>query len=218
MTRATLRTEAQRQLAEPSSGGYWSDTDYNNAANRAQENFAIRTKCLKTYAYFTTSAATHEYDMTESSLANLLDLAEVRFYTSTTDYDVLVPCTRDELQHNQANRTGVTGTPIYYCYEDRVIEFDCDTEASKTVRVYYYKLPTDMDEDTDVSTIPTKFHQTLVDFMCWKFAESDELDVERTAYFKRLYEEGVNNAIMVLRPAGTTYGGIKDDTELGSYA
>jgi hypothetical protein len=215
MDRGTIRTEVQRQVGEPASGGFWSNTDYDNVINRAQSDFAMRTKCLKTYAEFATTVSTHLYDMSEDSLSNLVDIAEVQFFLDANNYESLRAVTRDELSTYQGCRLGMTGTPYYYCYEDRTIEFDCDTEASKTVRVYYYKRPTDMDGDADVPEIPVKFHDALVNFVCWKFAEGDELDVERTAYFKQQYMEDVSRATMILRPGGTTYGGIKDDTEIG---
>jgi hypothetical protein len=219
MDRSTIRSEARRQVGEPSSGGRWADANYNSAIERAQEDFVLRTKCLKTYAAFSTAADTAEYDISESSLANFLDIAEVWYFDSTTVYRKLKPVGRDELTYLQSETRGTDATPTAYCYEDRVIEFDTEPEADKTIRVYYYKLPTALSADDSVSDVPVKFHNALVDFVCWKFKEADDLDIEGAAYFKMLYEEDILKATAVLSPEGECYDYIKDEcTEADLYA
>lgn len=218
MTRATIRTEARRQCGEPTSGGRWTDANYDSAIERAQEDFVLRTKCLKTYAEFTTTADTPEYDIGEDSLANFLDLAEVWYFDSTTNYRKLKPVTRDELSFMQGEVRGTDGIPTAYCYEDRVIEFDAEPEASKTVRVYYYYMPATLSSDSSVSNVPVKFHNALVNFTCWKFKEADDLDTEGAGYFKMMYEEDILKALDVLEPAGEAYDYIRDEsTEADVY-
>jgi len=211
MNRATIRSEARRQSGEPSSGGRWSDSDWNSAIERAQENFARRTKCLKTYASFTTSADKAIYDISEDSLSNMLKITEVRYYTDTNTYYKLKSVSRDHLEMLQNYIGGIDGTPVAYCYEDRTIEFDCDPEADKTVRVYYYYTPTALSEDSSVPDIPVKFHDALVHYTCWKFKEADDLDFEGAIYFKNLYEEAVLEAKDILEPAAETYDYIRDE-------
>ena len=212
MIRSLIRDRVRLLLGEPPSGGRWADAQYNTAINEAQDDVAIRTKCLKTYAQFVTSAATAEYSIAEASLANFIDIAEVWYFTGTDTYDVLTPVSRDELAWYQSNNRGHTGYPEVYCYEDRVIEFDVETEAGKTCRIYYYKLPTALSADDGVSLIPTKFHQSLVYYTCWKFCESDGLDPNRTGYFKNQYNEEIAKMRSILVPPASSYQGIKDDT------
>jgi hypothetical protein len=212
MDRGTIRDRARLLLGEPTSGGGWSDTQYNTAINEAQDDVAIRTKCLKTYAEFTTADATSEYSIAEASLANFIDIAEVWYFWDTDSYDVLDSIGRDELAFRQNNYRGNSGTPTAFCYEDRVIEFDCETEASLACRVYYYKLPATLSADSSVSLIPTKFHQTLVYYTAWKFCESDGLDPNRTGYFKNQYMEEIAKMRSILVPPASTYTAIKDDT------
>jgi len=213
---STIRARAKRQLNEPTGTdeGLWDDDDYLNAMNEAQDDFALATKCLKTYADFTTADDTSLYDMSEDSLSNFIDIAQVRYYTDDDVYRVLRRLSRDELSMHQSEREDVTADPYFYCYEDRTIEFEHDTNADDTVRVYYYKLPAEMDDDADVSDIPTKFHQALLMYVCWKFAEADDLDAQRTGYFKMEYERWIQRAKMVLNPAGSSYGAMKDDTRV----
>lgn len=212
MDLSTVRTRARLLVGEPTSGGAWSDANYNTAINEAQDDVAVMTKCLKTYVEFTTSAATSEYSIAEASLANFIDIAEVWYFWDTDSYDVLDSVTRDELAFRQSNYRANSGTPTVFCYEDRVIEFDCETEADLTCRVYYYKLPTALSEDVDVSDIPTKFHQSLVYYTCWKFAESDGLDQNRVGYFKNQYREEIAKMRSILVPAASSYPAVKDDT------
>ena len=215
MNRGTIRERARVLLGEPATGGRWTDAYYNTAINEAQDRVALETKCLKSYAEFTTSAGVCEYDIGEDSLDDFLDISEVWYFTGTTTYEVLECISRDELAFRQSNNRGDTGYPEAYCYEDRVIEFDCETEVGKTCRVYYYTLPAVLTADTNISRIPTKFHQTLVYYTCWKFAESDGLDPNRVGYFKNQYMEEIAKMRAILVPAASTYTAIKDDT--GGY-
>lgn len=212
----TIRARVKRQLNEPSGTdeGLWDDDDYTNAINEAQDQFVLDTKCLVTYASFTTEDDTSLYDMSESSLSNFMDIKQVRFYTDTDLYRTLRRVSRDELSMLQGEREDVSGDPWYYCYEDRSIEFEKDTNADDTVRVYYYYMPSTMSDEDDTPDIATKFQQALVAHVCWKFCEADDLDVQRAVYFKGLYEEWIRKAKGILQPAGSTYPALKDDTRV----
>lgn len=191
MNRSTIRSRAQKLLGEPSSG-YWSDTDYDQAIQDGAEDIALRTKCLKTYAEFSTSESTLEYDFSEDSLANFISLAEVWFFRDTDIYDRLIRVSRDKLSILQSEYRGRSGYPTCYCYEDRVLELECTTDADLTVRVYYYKLPATMTEDADIPGIPTKFHQSIIYYVCWKFAESGGTEDEnKIIYFRNQYLESL---------------------------
>jgi len=212
MDRETIRTEAQRILEEPSADGHWSNTDYNNVIERAQEDFAMQTKCLNSCATFTTDADTKRYSISEASLANFLDIQDVRFYQSSNNWQILTRVARDRLSYLQGGLDNVSGTPDYYHYKDRKIEFEVNTPADKTVKIYYYKKPTALDADDDVSDIQVNFHHALVYYVCWKFCEGDETSV-RTDRFKGEYYREVAMAQQIMQPAGSSYGGIQDDTE-----
>jgi len=183
---STIRARAKRQLNEPTGTdeGFWSNSDYLNCINEAQDDFAIRTLCLKTDASFTTAADTAMYDISESSLTNFIDIAQVLFYDATDTYYMLKSVNRDFLLKVRGT-DGQTSLPSYFCYEDRTIEFECETEASKTVKVFYYYLPTALTDDDGVSGIPTKFHQSIISYVCWKMCESDDTKLDKIMYFRQ---------------------------------
>ena len=210
MDRSTIRSEARRQAGEPESAGRWIDTKYDSAIERAQEDFVLRTLCLKTYAEFDTTADTAEYDMSEDSLANFLKISEVWYFDSSTVYRKLTCVSRDTLTMMQDEFRGRDAAPQAYCFEDRVLEFDTEADADKTIRVYYYKLPTALSEDASVSDVPVKFHNALVNFVCWKFKEADD-DLESGIYFKALYEEDILKAKNMIEPEGESYPHLMDD-------
>jgi len=114
MDRETIRDEVKRQVNEPDSGGRWSDSDYNNVIERAQEDFAIRTRCLKTYAETTLTESQKVVNLDESSLANFIDLAEVWYFIDTNKYRVLIGVSRDMLSAMESEMTDVEGYPNYY--------------------------------------------------------------------------------------------------------
>ena len=211
MNRGLIRDRIRVMLAEPPTGGYWTDAQYDSAINEAQKDVAISTKCLKSYAESTTSDGVNQYDMGENSLDDMLEISEVQFFINSTIYRTLTCITRDELSFMQGESIGNQGTPSYFCYEDRMIEFDCMTPADYTVRVYYYRLPNEMSTDTDISDIPVKFHDAIIKFVCWQFAASDS-NVDKASYFRQLYLENLIKIKSILVPPASTYQGIKDDT------
>ena len=221
MDRGTIRSRAKKQLNEPSgtNEGFWTDAQYNNAITDAEVDFVLQTKCLATYAEMSTDGTNAEFNMDEDSLANFLKIKEVWFFESSTIYRKLRSVGRDELMYIQGEIRGVTTYPEVYCYEDRVIEFDTVPQSGYTIRIYYYKLPTAMTDDADVSNVPVKFHQSLVDYVCWKFNEADDLNATSAMYFKNEYYEGIIKARNIIEPEGEAYEYIKDDgSEADLYA
>lgn len=214
MDRDAIITRARRKLAEPPTGGYWSATDYEDTVIDGVRDFSTRVKDLKTCATFTTTADTVLYDVSEDSLDNMLDISELYFFTSTNDYDVLKPVTRDELAARQGGSLSGSGTPTCYCYEDRVIEFDCKQSAGLTVKIYYYKIPTltSMTAGSDTPDTTEKFHEALVYYVCWQFAESDPGQTDKIQYFKGAYLEAAMRFKAILDVPASTYQGIIDDT------
>jgi hypothetical protein len=217
MNRGVIRDRIRVLLGEPTTGGYWTDAQYNSAINDAQRDIAISTKCLKSYAEFSTSAGVNQYDIGESSLDDMLEISEVQFFITSTTYRTLTCISRDELSFMQSESIGTQTYPSYFCYEDRMIEFDCMTPADYNVRVYYYRLPDEMTADADISDIPVKFHDAIVQFVCWQFSVSDDLN-PKTGYFKQAYYEYLMKIKSILVPPASTYQGIKDDTEIPHFS
>ena len=215
-TAANIMARAKRQLNEPSGSdeGFWSDQDYLNCINEAQEDFVLRTKVLKTYAYFTTDGTNKEYCLSESALANFMDISEVWYFTDTNLYDVLTSVTRDELSQKESYMNNLAGDPAYFCYEDRTIEFDTIPEADKTVRIYYFNMPTVMSADSETPEIPNRFHPALVNYVCWKFTEADDSVTDKLIYWQQKYLELVSEAMAVEDPAASSYPRIKDSGDM----
>ena len=217
MNRGEIRDKVRLMVAEPATGGFWTDPQYDIAINDAQKDIAIATKCLKSYAEFSTSDGVSMYDIGEYSLDDMLEITEVWFFTDEDYYRTLVCVSRNELSYMQSESTGQQTWPSYFCYEDRMIEFDCLTDADYTVRVYYYRIPDEMDDDTDISDIPTKFHDAIAQHAAWRFNESDS-NGGKAAYFKQMYQESLMKIKSILVPPASTYQGIKDDTEIQHFS
>ena len=209
---STIRARAKRQLNEPTGDdeGLWTDDDYLNCINEGQLDMAVRLGALKTYAEFETDGTNAEFDIGESSLANFMGITEVWYFSSTTVYDELDYVSRKELSRLQSEIRSTSGAPSVYCYEDRVIEFDTVPEASKTVRVYYYYVPDTLTGDSSASNIRTLYHNALVDYVCWKFCESEDENPDKMMYHKSEYIQGVAQARMTENSAGGPYATIRD--------
>lgn len=213
-TAAQIMARAKRQLNEPSGSdeGFWSDTDYLNCINEGQEDFVLKTKCLKTYAEFDTDGTNKEYCLSETALANFMDISEVWFFyaNDTNVYEVLTSVSRDELSQRESFIRNINSYPFFFCYEDRVIEFETIPDSGLTCRIYYYKMPTVMAADSETPDIPNRFHQALVYYACWKFTEADDSVTDKLIYFQQKYAELVGQAMVVEDPAASSYPAIKD--------
>ena len=209
-TDAHIRARAKRQLNEPpgTDEGFWSDADYLNCINEGQEDFVMKTKCLKTYAEFDTDGTNKEYSLDETALANFMDISEVWFFWDTNLYDVLTSIGRDELAQKESYLRNMTGNPNYFCYEDRVIEFDTIPDSGDTCRIYYYYMPTTLSAG-ETPDIPNRYHQALVYYVCWKLAEADDSMVDKLMYYQQKYAELVMQAIAIEEPAASSYPRIK---------
>ena len=223
MNLGTIKERARKALNEPSSGGHWSDALYYEAINDGQIDFAIRTECLRTSLELTTDGSNSQYDISESAIEAmsepaLIRITQLRYYHTSDHYYILRHISQNELSAMAREMDGVVATPSYFNYQDRVIEFDTVPPAGKTVLVRYSHLPEELLLAADVSDVPEKFHGALVMYTCWKFAESADLEIDRTSYFKNEYELAIGKAMKILYPAALTgYGGINDDTKFPHY-
>ena len=221
-TAAQIMARAKRQLNEPSSSneGFWSDEDYLNCIEEGQEDFVLKTKCLKTYAEFDTDGTNKEYCLSESSLANFMDISEVWFFWDTNLYDVLRSVGRDELSQKESYLRNLTGNPTFFNYEDRVIEFDTIPDSADTCRIYYFNMPTVFTGATvalklaNTPEIPNRFHMALVYYVCWKFTEADDSVTDKLLYFQQKYAELVSQAMIIEDPAASSYPRIKDSGDM----
>ena len=213
---------AKRQLNEPTGTdeGFWSDEDYMNCIEEGQEDFVLKTRCLKTYAEFDTDGTNKEYCLSETALANFMDISEVWYFTGTNLYDVLTSTSRDELSQKESFLRNISGDPTFFCYEDRVIEFDTIPAADKTVRIYYFNMP-DVFTGDDVAAklaktpeIPNRFHPALIYYVCWKFTEADDSVSDKLIYFQQKYLELVGQAKVIEDPAASSYPHIKDSGDM----
>lgn len=215
-TAAHIRDRAKRQLNEPTGTdeGFWSDSDYLDCINEGQEDFVLKTKVLKTYAEFDTDGTNKEFCLSESALANFMDISEVWFFWDTNLYDVLTLAGRDELAQKESYLRNMTGNPSFFAYEDRVIEFDTIPDSGDTCRIYYFKMPDVMTLDTDTPDIPNRFHQALVYYVCWKLTEADDSMVDKLVYYKQQYAELALQSMAIEDPAASSYPRIKDSGDM----
>ena len=122
--------EVRRRLAEVSAS-FWVDLELYNWLNQAQQDIAMKARCLKKAVTVTTTSGTQEYDLKTSTNAfqDIIDISEdgVSFKIGGTSWDNLKYTTKAKLNIDQPNwRSASSGTPMNYYYD----------KASKTIGLY----------------------------------------------------------------------------------
>jgi len=122
--------EVRRRLAEVSPS-FWVDLELYNWLNQAQQDIAMKARCLKKAVTVTTTSGTQEYDLKTSTNAfqDIIDISEdgVSFKIGGTSWDTLKYTTKAQLNIDQPNwRSASSGTPMNYYYD----------KASKTIGLY----------------------------------------------------------------------------------
>ena len=195
MTRSEIRALARKKLGE-TTAAFWTDAEINGYINLGCKDIAYRTKCLRNNQNIaavscessTAAAVSNEYTIS-GYISNFFAITELLFMQEGTDWQKLIPTSREELDAiNPGWRTlagytysntssGVTtynyesnpGIPTHY-YWDR--EEDVlglypppdDDNAGDYIKVYFTYDHTDLSTDSSSPTIPTPLHIAVVDF------------------------------------------------------
>ena len=144
---SSLITQARRRLNETSTA-FHSDSDLVAYCNEAQKYTVRETKCLKGSSTTSATSGTQEY-----ALPNDWFVIERILF----DGKKLFRTTFAEIDERGIDETDLTGTPTsYYEYNDDIwlIPIPGGGDAGKTIKVYYYKQPSEITATT--STLDTK--------------------------------------------------------------
>ncbi len=111
--------EVRRMLAEVTAA-YWTDLEIYSYLNRAQQDIAVKSRCLQKKVTVTTVASQQEYDLKDNSFADIIDVAEdgVYFYTNGSAYTPLKRKHKWQLDKEFFGWQGVAASiPQYYYYD-----------------------------------------------------------------------------------------------------
>jgi hypothetical protein len=198
MNRATLKAQAADFAGDPNYTRY-TETKYNDAANRAQEQFATDTRALfKDMTPVTTTADDAEYDLPSDFIVE--DWV-------TYDGDELIPASQHDIQKAYGSGwDSLEGTPTHVLInpeeaQKSILLVPIPQEA-KTLAMRYFCFPAAMDDDADTplngSTLMVQFHLGLAAFMAWLLMTNEEPTpaiIEKRRELLRIYNDAVNKAI-----------------------
>lgn len=197
MNRGALKTQAADFAGDPQMTRY-SDTKYNTAANKAQEQFATDTRALyKDMTPVTTTAGDSTYDLPSDFI-----LEEFVTY----DGEELTPISRHEIQKRFGNQwDDEEGTPTHVLINPeegaKNLILAPIPQDGKSLGMRYICLPAEMDEDIDTplngSALMTQFHMGLAAFMAWLLLGTEEVTPAiqaKRADLLRIYKDAVNKA------------------------
>lgn len=212
MTRKDIRDLARKKLGETTAAFWSDAeiNDYINLGCKdvAYRTKCLRdntTIASVSCASSTASAKSNEYTISDS-ISDFFAITDVYFMQNGTDKMKLMPTSREELDQNDPGwRTSLgytytTGGTVHYNYssqpgipdsyywdrEEDILGLvpppNDDNEGSDYIQVYYTYDHTDMDDDSDVPTIPTPLHSAVVEY------------VVATAYETRQWGDRANDA------------------------
>lgn len=199
MNRSAIRTLAASFAQDPNQTRYTS-TRYNDAIERAQDQFAMDSRAL-----FEDTSWTSVSGVATESLPDDFMYEDFVTYAGLK----LIPISRARILDvsRSSDWTADTGTPTHFIIDPE--------EASKTLRLYpipiadgdaivmrYYPKPAAMSADTDTplnsSALMTQFHMGLAAFAAWILLLSEQSTpqiVDKRNELLKVYNDAVTKAV-----------------------
>jgi hypothetical protein len=180
---------------------------YTNAANLAQQQFALDSKALwKDQAYAIVGGVATGNLPTDFMWEKAVTYSK----TGGNSYYALQPITRADLIRNRTDDwTQVTGDPMYYIIDPEearkqvlIYPYPPSGDAGGTLTLTYYPLPVDLAAGADVPlngySLLAQFHVALASWAAWFLLAAEPATEEIRAKRKDLlsiYNDGVTLAV-----------------------
>lgn len=196
MTRARMLALVRLLSGETdSSNSYWTDAEINSMLNDVQLLVAEDLPVNLTWTTFSTVASTNRYSLP----ADFLQLKSVEIETSSTQIKQLRPLGLDQFSDLSDGNFTMEGEPAWFKMEFGAVTTENATQlpgdiwlypvpdAVYTTRVRYFQMPTDMDEDADVSELPLSVHMAVCYYSAMLIAMKDG-NQKKISNLNTLYE------------------------------
>ena len=197
MNLSTLRTQISSFVGDPDQTRYTAQM-YLDAANRAQEQFALDTKSLWKDTTWTTVSGTATYDLPSNFMWEQF---------VTYDSKPLNPITRlDAVRLYGSDWATATGAPGAFIIDPeeaqkKILLVPIPQEA-KTLGMRYFPLPTALSSDSDIplnsSALMAQFHIGLAAYAAWLLLMSEKEPgnaiVQKMRQLERIYADSVTKA------------------------
>jgi hypothetical protein len=180
---------------------------YTQAANLAQQQFALDSKSLWKDQSYTVAASEATKDLPADFM---WEKAVTYSKTGGSSYYQLTPITRADLIRNRSDDwTQVTGDPIYYLIDPeearkqiRIYPYPPAGDLGGTLTLTYFPLPADMaaggDSPLNAYSLLAQFHVSLASWMAWFLMAAETATPEIRDKRKDLlsiYNDGVTLAV-----------------------
>lgn len=198
MNLGSIRTQTSFFVGDINQTRY-TTTQYNNAINRAQEQFALETKALFKDTSWTTTSGTATYSLPSDFMWE--------DYVTYNGYE-LKPISRHELNRLNpgSDWTDRSGTPTYFIIDpeqaSKVITLYPIPDDAQTLQMRYFPLPAEVSSDTDIplnsSDLMAQFHMGLAALAGWMLLSSETMTPEIQAKMQLMmayYTDSVVKAV-----------------------
>lgn len=195
-----LITDVRNELVE-SNAGFWTDTELLALANRAERDYANKTRCLEGKAYLSTIQGQQDYLLP----ANFLSVIDIFFNSPNTTSGVAVwrklniVSLDKESQLNQNFASGDTtlqGTPIRCWIWNKALYFDPppNISASSNILMFFKAKPIPLVSSTDTINLDDSLSEAINNFMLWKAWKKEQED-SKAAEYQAAYEQNVRHGL-----------------------
>lgn len=205
MQLSELRADVRAELDEDTAG-FWTDAMLNRWINAGNLDIARRLEDLEATELQDSVASQANYDLPSDCLD--YKLKRVLYKNDGTNYEPLYWIDfvqLNSIEGDQSNTLTDTGKPLrFYLWENDIWLQPVPAAAvTDGLKLYYYKRPATLTEDTDTPEHQTQLHSLIVLYACYRGLKRDTLYTDSQRYFDE-YLEGVQEAEMSLRTGQRT--------------
>lgn len=190
MTLDELRTQARVFLQDPS-GTRWGDPELDQWLNDGQDDFATRTRCLRTAANLTAHATldTPQYAFWQLA-SNCISLERLEVDGEEVCH---IPLASFSPQLDWATQTGEARLYLHGEWGFDVVRLYPVPTSNPTVKAYYVKRAEVMAASDDTPEIPVLHHMALVYFAVARayFKDQQAKAPENALPYQQMYEQQV---------------------------
>jgi hypothetical protein len=198
MLLSTLLIDARRELLEINPS-FWSDAELLRHANRAELDYANRTRCLESSAYTTLVQGQTDYPLPSDCISVRGMMHNIPNTDGRDNWRRIYPTNLEKVMQEVPNFLSDEvddqgGNQRYWIWNNTLYVHPApDADNATQIWLYYKSKPTPLTLTSDSINLPEELSEAIVEFILWKAwskEEEDDKADEHHAEYLRCIGEG----------------------------